>query len=91
MVKKVVLFLGYNSRSYELVRRLRLSNLNLSNLELVHIPEPDDIALPSIVIEDLVDGKLTREEIPVADELRYYLEEIEDSKLENEDKPFSII
>lgn len=70
-----MLFLGYNSKSYELIRKLRLNNVNLKNVELIHIPETDDIALPSIIIEDIIDGKLLRKEIHTLNDLSYYIDE----------------
>lgn len=63
MARRVVLFVGYNSRSYELIRRLKLNNISMSNVDLIHIPDTDDVALPSIIIEEVVDGKLIREEL----------------------------
>lgn len=72
MVRRIVLFVGYNSRSYELVRRLKLNNINISDIDLIHIPDTDEVALPSIIIEEVIDGGLIREELqPLSN---YYLE-----------------
>ncbi|MEM0361491.1 MAG: hypothetical protein QXH57_02470 [Sulfolobales archaeon] len=63
MSRRVVLFVGYNSRSYELIRRLKLNNVNMGNVDLIHIPDTDEMALPSIIIEEVIDGMLIREEL----------------------------
>ncbi len=97
MARRVVLFVGYNSSSYELIRKLRLSKLNTSYVELIHIPDTDDLSLPSIVVENVVNGRLMREELRITNDLNYYLERInerfhdEDQTTEFKHEPLSVL
>ncbi len=82
MVKKVVVFVGYNSSSYELVRKLRFVSLDF-DLELIHIPDSDEstlteVTLPSIMVEYVDGGKIRREEVRSVDQLNTYLEMVSD-------------
>ncbi len=77
MSKRLVVFVGYDSKSYELVRKLL--GYNFSNIELIHIPEVDDKSLtdtlfPTIIAEEVCDGELIREEVRRLSEIRYYIE-----------------
>lgn len=78
MIKKVVAFVGYDNKSYELVRKLKFINLGF-DLELIHIPNYDEsilteVTLPSIMIEYVDGGKMRREEVHSLSQLNMYLE-----------------
>lgn len=80
--KKVVVFVGYDSKSYELVRKLRFINLGF-DLELIHIPSYDEgilteVTLPSIMVEYVDGSKIRREELRSVSQLNMYLELISD-------------
>jgi len=82
MRRRLVVFVGYDSKSYELVRKLLLG-YNFINVEFIHIPEVDDDPLidtsfPTVIAEEVCDGELVREEIRRLSEVRYHVMEYED-------------
>lgn len=63
--KRVTVFAGYDGRSYDLIRKLRLYCTIPAIITIVHIPVSDDDSLtsyviPCVVIEEEVNGVIKR-------------------------------
>lgn len=88
MGRKVVVFAGYDSKSYDLVRKLRLYDTTSFIINVIHIPVVDDdslagLVIPSMLIEDEVNGVLNRCMIYSLSELEThiaYVDELYDEK-----------
>lgn len=75
---KVLIYVGYDSKSYDLLRKIRLYDKILVDTNIIHIPSTDDdiltdVSIPSIIIEERLEGTIHRHQVNSLSELHDHL------------------
>ncbi len=75
MGMKLLIYVGYDSKSYELLRKIRLyDKITFLDTNIIYIPSIDDdiltnILIPSMIIEEHIEGTVYRHQVNSLSEL----------------------